>query len=65
LAAIDAIPVKPIGTNRGKADCGGSCRASPITVPILRDCFRAVNLADFPRKRDSFCEDITVRESLH
>jgi hypothetical protein len=22
-------------------------------------------LAIFPRKRDSFCEDITVRESLH
>jgi hypothetical protein len=38
---------------------------APILTPILRDGFRAVNSAVFPRKRDSFYEDITVPESFH
>jgi hypothetical protein len=29
-------------TNRSEANCGGSCPTAPITVPILRYCFRAI-----------------------
>jgi hypothetical protein len=62
---MDAYRGDKIDGGRGEADCGGSRPTAPITVPILRDRFRAVNLAVFSRKMDSFCEDRTVRESLH